>query len=60
MKAVLGERIKRQLTQEELARRAGLKQSSFARVESDGVLPSITTLNKIAKGLNKRLEVCFV
>jgi DNA-binding XRE family transcriptional regulator len=58
--AVIGERIKRKLSQEQLARKAGLKQPSLARVESGGVMPSITTLNKLAKAFGKRLEVRFV
>lgn len=58
-KTVIGERIKRKLTQAQLAQKAGLKQPSVARVES-GSMPSITTLNKIAKALGTRLEIRFV
>ena len=58
-KAIICERIKRKLTQAQLATKAGLKQPSVARVES-GNMPSITTLNKIAKALGTRLEIRFV
>jgi DNA-binding XRE family transcriptional regulator len=57
--AIIGERIKRKLSQEELAHKAGLKQPSIARVEGGSVMPSITTLNKIAKAFGKRLDIRF-
>lgn len=59
-KTIIGERIQRKLSQKELARRAGLKQPSLARVESGGMMPSLTTLTKLAKAFGKRLEVRFV
>ncbi len=59
IKCIIGERIKHKLSQGELARKTGIKQPSLARVEG-GVMPSITTLNKIAKAMGKRLEVRFV
>lgn len=59
-KSIIGERIKRKLFQGELARKAGIKQPSLARVEGGRTMPSITTLNKIAKAMGKRLEVRFV
>ena len=57
--SVLKERLKRKLTQAELAQIAGRKQPSIARVER-GQMPSIVTLNKIAKALGARLEIRFV
>lgn len=59
-KSIIGERIKRKLSQGELALKAGIKQPSLARVEGGSVMPSLTTLNKIAKAMGKRLEVRFV
>ena len=56
---IIEERIKRKLTQAQLAQKAGLKQPSLARVES-GNMPSITTLSKIAKAMGTRLEIRFV
>lgn len=58
-KAIIGERIKRKLTQKQLAHQAGLKQPSLARVESTGIA-STTTLGKLAKAFGKRLEIRFV
>ena len=58
-KAIIRERIKHKMTQEQLARRAGMKQPSLARVESGSVAPSLMTLGKIAKAFGAKLEVRF-
>ena len=57
--AIIGERIKRKMTQQEVAQRAGIKQPSLARVESGGVMPSIRTLEKIATVFGRKLEIRF-
>lgn len=44
-------RVIRGVTQKELAKKIGTKQSAIARIEN-GHLPSITTLRKITKALN--------
>lgn len=53
-------RIKHKLTQRQLAERIGIKQPSLARIERGTYLPSIATLQKIATGLGKKLEIRFV
>ena len=58
-KAIIRERIKRAMIQEELAEKAGMKQASLARVESGRVAPSLTTLSKIARAFGTKLEVRF-
>jgi len=45
-------RQKLNLTQAELAKRAGLDQSAIARIENTGSLPRIDTVYKIALCLN--------
>ena len=57
---LIGQRIKRKLTQAQLAHRAGIKQPSLARVESGSVMPSLSLLNKLAKALNSSLEIRFI
>ena len=57
--AIIGERVRRNLTQEQLAEKAGLKQPSLARVESGSVVPSLQILGKIAKALDSKLEIRF-
>lgn len=52
-------RLDLDLTQEELARRAGVTQSVIARLESGRHLPSLRSLDRIAKkpGLGVRLDL---
>lgn len=58
--ALIEARIKRKLTQRELAKKIGIKQPSLARVEKGKHTPSIAMLSKIAAGLGKKLEIRFV
>lgn len=59
-RSLIEARIKHKLTQRQLAERIGIKQPSLARIERGTHLPSIATLEKIAAGLGKRLEIRFV
>ncbi|MBP5744439.1 MAG: helix-turn-helix transcriptional regulator [Oscillospiraceae bacterium] len=52
-----GERIRQGLTQEELAGKAGLKQSAVARMESVKSVPRLDTVLKVADALG--LEMTF-
>jgi len=53
-------RQRRHLTQAELARRAGLKQSNLARMERPGYTDyKVSTLSKIAKAAHTHLQVSF-
>ncbi len=58
--ALIGERIKRNLSQRELAHKAGVKQPSVARVESGTVMPSLKMLSRLAKAMNAHLDIRFV
>lgn len=49
-------RQKLNLTQAELAKRAGLDQSAIARIENTGSLPRIDTVYKIANGLESEFD----
>ena len=53
-------RISQRVSQKELAARAGLRQSNLSRIENGRCTPSLITLQKIAHGLGKRLQVQFV
>lgn len=53
----IGERLKKQrtmraLTQAELAERAGVTTATVARIERDEIEPRMTTLRKLAQGLD--------
>lgn len=50
-------RIKRGLTQEELARKIGTRQSAIARLESGNANPTIAFLEKIAQAIGSRLII---
>ena len=52
----VGERLKKQrplkaLTQAQLAERAGVTTATVARIERDEIEPRMTTLRKLAQGL---------
>lgn len=48
------------LTQKELAERCGLRQNTISRLESGGTSPTLKTLQRLAAGMGKRLEIRFV
>ena len=60
MMMILKARNEQHLTQSELAERTGIRQSNISRIEKGQALPSISTLNKIAHGLGKELQIQFV
>lgn len=50
-------RIKKGLTQEELAKKVGTKQSAIARIESGNTNPSFNSIEKILQAMN--VELCI-
>jgi transcriptional regulator with XRE-family HTH domain len=46
------QRVRKALTQEELARKAGLTTASVARIERNETEPRMSTLRKLAKALD--------
>lgn len=50
-------RLKKGLTQEQLAKRIGTKQSAIARLESGNSNPSVAFLEKIAEAIGSRLII---
>ncbi|MFA6106644.1 MAG: helix-turn-helix transcriptional regulator [Patescibacteria group bacterium] len=52
-------RRKKKISQAELAKRIGVKQSAVGRIEAGEQNLTIDTLQKIASALNKELTVCF-
>lgn len=60
MRRVVEARIEEGLSQQELADRCGMKASNLCRLENGNGNPSVATLEKIAKGLGRKLEINFV
>jgi DNA-binding XRE family transcriptional regulator len=58
--ALIAFRKQQDLTQEQLAERAGMRQSAIARFETVGSNPTIKSLFRLAEGLGARLEIKFV
>ncbi len=52
-------RMDHDLTQEQLAQRAGTSHSQIARIESGRHLPSVNSLGKIAAALGLSLRITF-
>ena len=58
--AVIEARMRKGVTQEELAEKIGTKQSVISRLESGRANPSMNFLKKLAHALNSHLEIKFI
>lgn len=54
---LMKKREKMGLTQKELAEKTGTKQSAIARFESGNYNPSLSFINKIARGLDAKIDI---
>ena len=59
-KKILLLRLDEGLSQEELAARAGMRQSVISRIENGESEPRIETVKKIAKALNRKVKIDLV
>jgi len=59
IKAIIGARIEKNLTQKELAQKTGIRQSNISRIENGNCSPTIATLQQIADGVGKKLHIEF-
>ncbi len=57
-KSIIEQRLKKKMTQEDVARKTGMPQSTISRIEglSHG-LPKLSTLKKIADALDSKLVI---
>jgi DNA-binding XRE family transcriptional regulator len=60
VKKLIALRINENLSQKELAERIGTNQSAISRLENGRYNPSIDFLSKVARALNKKVEINFV
>lgn len=58
-RSLIKARLEKNLTQAQLARKAGTKQSAISRIENMTSLPSVSTLKKLSKVLDIPLEIRF-
>jgi len=59
MKAIINARCDQNITQAELAKKSGIRQSNISRIENGSCSPTIRTLKQIAKGLGCELHIEF-
>lgn len=57
--AIIRKRIEKKMTQSQLAKKMGTKQSAISRLESGESNPSVTLLRKVAKALGSKLKISF-
>jgi uncharacterized protein len=50
-------RLRHGISQQQLARRAGTRQSAISRVERDEVSPTVETLNLLLNAMGERVEL---
>lgn len=60
MAKLYAERIKNKVSQQELAKKIGMKQPQLAKLETLESVPTLRTLNRYARGLGLKLEVELV
>jgi predicted transcriptional regulator len=54
---IIKERSLQSITQKELAKRTGIRQSNISRLENGNYNPSIEFLQKVAAGLGKKIYI---
>ena len=59
VRALIGARIERDLTQKQLAELSGIRQSNISRIENGTCSPTIATLQKLAAAMDKKLHIEF-
>jgi ribosome-binding protein aMBF1 (putative translation factor) len=56
---IVDARCAQNMTQAELAQRTGIKQPNISRIENGTTSPTLSTLEALAEGLGKKLEIRF-
>lgn len=59
MRAIVKARAETGVTQQELAKRTGIPQANISRIEQGNANPTLKMLNRIAKGMGKKLYIEF-
>lgn len=59
-RSLIGMRLKKKLSQAELAKKIGSKQPVVSRIESMSSLPTVSLLKRLASALDAHLQIRFV
>lgn len=59
-RALIGARIKRHMSQKQLADKIGTKQPVISRIESMSYQPTVSLLQRVAQGLDAKLDIRFI
>ena len=59
IRAVIDKRLKKKMSQSQLAQKIGTRQSAISRLESGESNPSFKFLQKVAQALGSRLSISF-
>jgi len=59
IRAIICARLEQNLTQKELSKRTGIRQSNISRIENGNTSPTVATLQQIASGMGKTLHIEF-
>lgn len=59
MRALTAARVSQNLTQKELSAKTGIRQSNISRIENGICSPTIATLQALADGMGKKLNIKF-
>ena len=60
IKSMISARQEKNITQKQLAELTGISQADISRLENGNANPSLSTLQKIARGLGMKVKVEFV
>lgn len=60
MELIIQKRIEKGLTQKQVARRVGTKQSAISRLESGASNPTLSFLQKVAQALGTTIKVSMI
>lgn len=58
--AIIEARIETGMTQKQLAEATGMNQRSISRIEMGNTNPTLKTLDRLARGFGKKLQIKFV
>jgi transcriptional regulator with XRE-family HTH domain len=59
IQTIIDLRVKKNMTQKELAKKINTKQSNISRMENNKSMPSLTILHRIANALDCDLDIKF-